>query len=139
MLDGIAGNYEGHRFDFPGGWASDKRNAFKSEGRTSQENEIFEYARKLLNYRKLNTVLQSGKMKQFIPYDGIYVYFRYNDSKTIMVIANNNRIEKTFGLDRFNEMLVGKSKATDIINKAELDINKQVIIPPKTVLIFEIK
>jgi glycosidase len=139
MLDGIAGNYEGHRFDFPGGWASDKRNAFISEGRTSQENEIFDYTRKLLNYRKLNTVLQSGKMKQFIPYDGIYVYFRYNDSKTIMVIANNNGVEKTVGLDRFNEMLVGKSKATDIINKAELDINKQVIIPPKTVLIFEIK
>lgn len=139
MLDGIAGNYEGHRFDFPGGWASDKRNAFKTEGRTNQENEIFEYTRKLLNYRKLNPVLQSGKMKQFIPYDGIYVYFRYNDSKTIMVIANNNGVDKTIGLERFNEMLVGKFKATDIINKAEFDINKQVIIPPKTVLIFEIK
>ncbi|MFZ4581704.1 MAG: alpha-amylase family glycosyl hydrolase [Paludibacter sp.] len=138
MLDGIAGNYEGHRFDFPGGWANDKRNAFTSEGRTDEENDIFEYTRKLLNYRKLNPVLQSGKMKQFIPYDGIYVYFRYNESKTVMVIANNNSVEKTVDLERFNEMLIGKSKATNIISKAEFDINKQLNVAPKTVLLLEI-
>lgn len=33
MLDGIRGDYQGHRFDFPGGWAADKRNAFTTEGR----------------------------------------------------------------------------------------------------------
>jgi len=138
MLDGIAGNYEGHRFDFPGGWASDKRNAFKTEGRTNQENEIFEYTRKLLNYRKLNPVLQSGKMKQFIPYDGIYVYFRYNDSKTLMIVANNNTIEKSVNTERFNEMLEGKSKATDIISTNEFSLKNQINIPAKTVLILEI-
>jgi glycosidase len=138
MIDGIAGSYEGHRFDFPGGWATDKRNAFTADGRTKEENEIFNYTRTLLNYRKANPVLQNGKMKQFIPYDGIYVYFRYNNSKTVMVVANNNLIEKSVNTERFNEMLEGKTKATDIISKKEIILNNQMKVPPKTVLIFEL-
>lgn len=138
MIDGIAGSYEGHRFDFPGGWTTDKRNAFTAEGRTAEENEIFNYTKALLNYRKANSVLQNGKMKQFIPYDGIYVYFRFNDSKTVMIIANNNSVVKTVNTERFNEMLEGKTKAKDIISTKEMVLNNQMIIPPKTVLIFEL-
>ena len=139
MLDGIAGNYEGHRFDFPGGWKTDKRNAFTPTGRTTEENEIFNYTKTLLNYRKNNSVLHNGKMMQFIPYDGIYVYFRYNDSKTIMVIANNNQTEKQVFTERFNEMLVGKSKAINIISNQQNDLNQSLNIPAKSVIIYEIK
>ncbi|MEI8274072.1 MAG: alpha-amylase family glycosyl hydrolase, partial [Paludibacter sp.] len=63
MLDGIAGSYEGNRYDFPGGWTSDKRNAFSPQSRTNAENEVFNYLKSLLNYRKNNRVLQNGKMK----------------------------------------------------------------------------
>ncbi len=139
MLDGIAGSYEGHRFDFPGGWKTDKRNAFTPTGRTTEENEIFNYTKTLLNYRKNNSVLHNGKMMQFIPYDGIYVYFRYNDSKTIMVIANNNLTEKQVFTERFNEMLVGKSKAINIVSNQGNAINEALLIPAKSVFIFEIK
>lgn len=138
MIDGIAGSYEGHRFDFPGGWAADKRNAFTADGRTNQENEIFNYTKALLNYRKLNPVLQNGKMKQFIPYDGIYVYFRYNESKTVMVIANNNLEAKSVNTERFGEMFEGKTKARDIISTNEFDLKNQINVPAKTVLILEI-
>jgi len=141
MLDGIAGNYEGHRFDFPGGWTTDKRNAFTAEGRTAEENDIFNYTRKLLNYRKNNSVLQNGKMKQFIPYDGIYVYFRYNNSKKVMVVANNNAVEKVLELGRFEEMLGSHSKtsAKDIISDKNYVFLNAMNIPPKTVLILEIE
>lgn len=140
MLDGIAGNYEGHRFDFPGGWSADKRNAFTSEGRTAEENEIFNYTRTLLNYRKNNSVLQNGKMKQFIPYNGIYVYFRYNSSKKVMVVANNNATENVLELNRFEEMLGAHSQTSvkDIITgKNHIFFNK-MNIPAKSVLLLEI-
>lgn len=138
MIDGIAGSYEGHRFDFPGGWAADKRNAFTAGGRTNEENEVFNYTKALLNYRKLNPVLQNGKMKQFIPYDGIYVYFRYNESKTVMVIANNNLDSKLVNTERFGEMFEGKTKAGDIISTNEFDLKNQINVPAKTVLILEV-
>ena len=139
MLDGVQGSYEGNRFDFPGGWASDKRNAFQSEGRTNAENEVFNYLKALLNYRKNNPVLQNGKMKQFIPENGFYVYFRYNDQQTIMVIANNNDQTKELDLKRFNEMLSGKTEGREIATSVLYDLGKSVSVPAKTVLLLEVR
>ena len=139
MLDGIAGDYQGHRFDFPGGWATDNRNAFTPEGRTKEENEVFNYLQTLLKYRKNNPVLQNGKMKQFIPQDGIYVYFRYNDNKTIMVIANNNESKKDLNLSRFKEILTTKTQAKDIVSNQISELGQTIQIAPKTVLILELK
>lgn len=139
MLDGIAGDYQGHRFDFPGGWTTDTRNAFTVEGRTKEENEVFNYLQMLLKYRKNNPVLQNGKMKQFIPQDGIYVYFRYNNDKTVMVIANNNESNKDLNLKRFNEMLSGKLIGKDIVSQNTCDLTEQINIPKKTVLILEVE
>ncbi|HEY5591212.1 MAG TPA: glycoside hydrolase family 13 protein [Paludibacter sp.] len=138
MLDGIAGSYEGNRFDFPGGWTSDKRNAFKPEGRTNDENEVFNYLRILLNYRKNNTVLQNGKMKQFIPEKGIYVNFRYNKEKMVMVIANNNLENKELNLNRFSEMLNGKTDGIEITTSKNYSLQIPVSVPAKTVLILDI-
>lgn len=139
MLDGKPGSYEGHRFDFPGGWVSDKRNAFHAEGRTKAENEVFDYLNTLLNYRKNNPVLQNGKMKQFIPENGIYVNFRYNDEKTIIVIANNNEQTKELDLNRFKEMLSGKTEGIEITSTKVYPLSQKVSVPAKTVLILEVK
>jgi len=138
MLDGIPGNYEGHRFDFPGGWATDKRNAFTAEGRTKKENEVFDYLKILLNYRKNNPVLQSGRMTQFIPENGIYVYFRYNDQKTLMIVANNNDQAKELATNRFGEMLSGKSQGVEITSGKTYPLQNKVEIPARTVLILEV-
>jgi neopullulanase len=138
MLDGTPGDYQGHRYDFPGGWVTDKRNAFSQEGRTMEENEVFNYLKTLLNYRKNNPVLQSGKMKQFIPYDGVYVTFRYDANKTIMVIANNNNENRELKLDRFSEMLTNKSFATDIVDNKRFLLQNSIQVPAKTVLMLEL-
>lgn len=139
MLDGIQGSYEGNRFDFPGGWATDDRNAFIPEGRTNAENEVFNYLKILLNYRKYNPVLQNGRMKQFIPENGFYVSFRYNEHKTIMVIANNNEQPGELSLKRFNEMLAGKTEGTDIVTSKTYDLKNPVSVPAKTVLVLDVK
>ena len=139
MIDGIPGDYQGHRFDFPGGWTTDKRNAFTPEGRTPEENEVFNYLKVLLNYRKNNSVLQNGLMKQFIPENDIYVTFRYNDQKTIMVIANNNDQDKDLNTGRFNEVLVGKTVGTEITTSKTYSLQNPITIPAKTVLILDVK
>jgi len=139
MLDGIRGDYQGHRFDFPGGWAADKRNAFTSEGRSVSENEVFDYLKTLLNYRKNNPVLQSGKMKQFIPENGLYVTFRYNGSKTVMVIANNNLTASELNVGRFAEMLSAKTQGVEITTNKSYSLLSPITIPAKTVLILDVK
>ena len=139
MLDGIAGDYQGHRFDFPGGWKEDKRNAFTAEGRTASENEVFDYMKTLLVYRKNNPVLQNGLMKQFIPENGLYVNFRYNDKNTIMIITNNNEQEKELDVNRFKEMLEGKKEGKEITSSKIYSLQSTVLVPAKTVLILDIK
>jgi len=93
-----------------------------------------------LNYRKDNPVLQNGEMKQFIPYDGIYVYFRYNKTKKVMVVANNNVTDKTLELNRFDEMLGSNSQisAKDIVTGKNFVFSTTMNIPSKTVLILGI-
>jgi len=139
MLDGVAGSYEGNRFDFPGGWITDSRNAFVPEGRTNVENEVFNYLKILLHYRKNNSVLQSGKMKQFIPENGIYVNFRYNENKMLMIVANNSLKNKDLELKRYSEMLKDKTTGTEITNSKTYSLQNPVSIPAKTVLILELK
>lgn len=139
MLDGIAGNYEGHRFDFPGGWATDTRNAFEVSQRTKTEQEIFSYLKALLDFRKQTPVLQTGRMKQFIPYDGLYVYFRYDDHKTVMVVANNNKEDKQIDLTRFAEMNIQGKKAIEITTREFVELNKTILVPAKTVLVLDVK
>lgn len=137
MLDGIAGSYEGHRFDFPGGWTSDKRTAFFALGRTKAENEVFDYLKALLHYRKSNLVLQNGKMKQFIPENGCYITFRYNNEKTVMVIANNNDQNLQLDTKRYAEMLKNKTQGVDILNGQIYPLDS-LELKAKSVLILEI-
>jgi len=138
MLDGITGNYEGHRFDFPGGWAADKRNVFAAKDRTKAENEVFNYLKILLNYRKNNPVLHNGKMKQFIPENGLYVTFRYNNEKTVMIIANNNDQEKELNLNRFGEVLSTKKEGLEVTTGTKYDLKNNIPISAKTVIILDI-
>lgn len=139
MIDGIWGNYEGHRFDFPGGWKADQRNAFTAEGRTDEENNVFNYMRSLLQFRKNATALHTGKMKQFIPYDGIYVFARYNDNQTVMVITNNNNQEKQISLDRYKEVFGQYTKAIEVTTGKEYALTKLVSIPGKSCLVLDLK
>ncbi|MBP6285150.1 MAG: cyclomaltodextrinase C-terminal domain-containing protein, partial [Paludibacteraceae bacterium] len=83
--------------------------------------------------------LQTGEMKQFIPYDGIYVYFRYDNEKTIMVVTNNNDTYRDVATERFAEILSPFTSGKEITTGAEMDVTKSVKIPGKTVFLIELK
>jgi glycosidase len=125
------------RADFPGGWAGDKVNKFNAAGRTDAENDAFNYVRKLANYRKNTPALQNGKMMQYIPEKGIYVYFRYDDKKTIMIVYNGKDKEQTIETDRYSERIKGGKKAKNVITDETIDLSK-VTIPARATLVLEL-
>lgn len=129
------------RRDFPGGWPGDKVNAFTKEGRTAEQNEVFDFVKKLLNWRKENPVIHDGAIKQFIPEDECYVYFRYNDDKKVMVVLNNSDEDaKTLDMKRFAEIAGGHDSGTDIISGKELKgLGTSLTVPAKTAMIIELK
>lgn len=127
------------RKDFPGGWANDSLNAFTDRGRSKKENEAFNFLRKLLNYRRNNSVLHTGKMKHYIPEDEYYVYFRYNKEKTIMVILNNDNSEsKDITTSRFKECIKDFKSGKDIITGNIYADISQIKIPAKSAIILEL-
>ncbi|MDR1545081.1 MAG: cyclomaltodextrinase N-terminal domain-containing protein [Prevotellaceae bacterium] len=139
MLTGAQDNYEGTRYDFPGGWTEDRHNAFAPEGRTSEENEIFHYLQKLLFFRKSNSAVQTGEMKQFVPQNGVYVYFRYDEKNLVMVAVNNAKVPQTVDLERFNEMNILGAEATEVTSGGKYKLDKTLIIPAKTALVLNVK
>ncbi|MDR3141105.1 MAG: cyclomaltodextrinase C-terminal domain-containing protein, partial [Tannerellaceae bacterium] len=127
---------QGHgeeRLDMPGGWPGDKRNAFEASGRTKVENEIFEYTKKLFNWRKTATVIHTGKLMQFIPVDNnLYVYFRYIDTECVMVVINNSKEEKTIDWLRYAEMTGGYLQGVDVISGHTVTVGELLRIAPQT-------
>jgi len=125
------------REDFPGGWADDKANKFTAEGRNEKENDAFNYVRTLANYRKSTTALQAGKMMQYVPEDGVYVYFRYDDLKTVMVVYNSHDKGQTVSTARYVERINGTLKARNVITDQVTEISK-LTIPAKATLVLEL-
>ncbi|NVO09272.1 MAG: glycoside hydrolase family 13 protein [Bacteroidales bacterium] len=126
------------RPDFLGGWNGDNRNAFLPDGRTKKENEAWTYLQTLLKWRKGADVIQNGKLKQFVPEDNIYVYFRYNSNKTVMVILNSNKTEKVLKTDRFKEALGKYSKGLEIISNKRFDILNEIKLAPFSSAVIEL-
>lgn len=125
------------REDFPGGWPGDKANKFTAAGRTEKENDAFNYVRALANYRKNTPALQTGKMMDYVPEDGVYVYFRYDNQKTVMVAYNSNDKEQTIGTGRFSQRIKKAASARDIVTGKVISLNS-LTIPAKSTLVLEL-
>ncbi|MFZ1370108.1 MAG: glycoside hydrolase family 13 protein [Ferruginibacter sp.] len=111
------------RQDFLGGWKEDKLNKFTSTGRSVKENEIWDHVSTLANFRKRSSAVTTGKMMQFVPQDGVYVYFRYDDKQTIMVVMNTAKEKKTISLKRFTERTAGFSNMKNILTGTVTGLN----------------
>jgi glycosidase len=118
------------RMDFKGGWTGDASNKFDASGRNEKENDAFNFTRKIAQWRKTTTAVQNGKMTQFIPEKSMYVYFRYDQQSTVMVIMNaNEKPEPLPNAVRYDEMLKGKRSGTDVINGGSINLDKLELQP----------
>ena len=127
------------RQDFPGGWTGDKNNAFTKAGRTEEQAKFFDFSSKLFQWRKGKSVIHSGKMTHYIPEDNVYVYFRYNDNETVMVIINNAAQSKTFKTARFQENIKDFTSGKDVLTGKSINVKEDISIEEKSVLILELK
>jgi neopullulanase len=127
------------RQDFPGGWKTDTVNKFKTTGRTVEEQEAFNYVKKLANYRKNTPALQVGKLTQFVPENGIYVFFRYDEETTVMVLMNTNNKPANVATKRFEERLLGFSKARNVVTDVILTNLTEIKIERNATLVLELE
>ncbi len=127
------------RKDFPGGWEGDSNNAFSRSARTEQQQKYFDFTSKLFQWRKTNEAVHFGKMKHYIPENNVYVYFRYTDKKSVMVIVNNNIESQTIKTNRFQESIQNYSSGKDVISEKSIDLKNDISIEGKSVVVLELK
>lgn len=125
------------RRDFPGGFAGDKHNAFTAEGRTTEENAMFNWLSRLLHWRQGNEVVSKGKQIQFIPYKGVYVVARQYQGKTVLTILNGKRAAVEMDLSRYAEVIGNQTEARDVVTGKTVKLGDVLRLKPRETMIIE--
>ena len=149
MMNGTKEVTDGNvRKDFPGGFPGDTHNAFTREGRTQQEQQMFGWLSRLLHWRQGNEVISRGTMKQFIPYNGIYVIARQLDDRaldapnhfvrrTVLTILNGTSKAATMPVERYAEVIGSTARAKDILTGRYYDLTKDLQLKSRQSLCLE--
>ena len=138
MMNGTKEVTDGNvRKDFPGGFPGDTHNAFTREGRTQAEQQMFGWLSRLLHWRQGNQVITRGTMKQFIPYNGVYVIARQLDARTVLTILNGTTKAATMSVSRYAEVIGSTARAKDILTGRYYDLTKDLQLKPRQSLVLE--
>lgn len=125
------------RKDFVGGFPGDSRSAFTKEGRTAEENDMFDWLSKLLHWRQGNEVISKGTMTQFMPHDGVYVFARQNRGKTVLTFLNGTTKKATVDMNRYAEVIKGTTSATDVVTGNTVSLKGKMTMDARGSLILE--
>jgi glycosidase len=106
---------------------------------SGQQLEAYNFVKTLLNWRKDSEVIFSGKLKQFVPQDGIYVYFRYTDNDAVMVMVNKNEEDKEVDLARFREILEDYTVGKDVMTRGIYELKTMIRVPAVSALVLELE
>jgi glycosidase len=106
---------------------------------SSQQLEASQYLRTLLNWRKGSDVIHHGKLKQFIPQDGIYIYFRYDEKDAVMIVINKNTESRKPDLSRFREVLKDYRAGKDVVTGKAFILADGMEVPGETALVLELE
>ncbi len=136
LMKGISNPDGWVRLDFPGGWEGDKKNAFNETGLTNDESDFLHYIQKLGNYRTNSSALKTGDMMQYIPEDGLYVYFRYDKNQTIMCVMNTDNKSRNVNLSNYTERTTAFKGGKEIISGNQ--IGASFSIPAMTMQVIEL-
>ncbi|MDX6612240.1 MAG: neopullulanase [Blastocatellia bacterium] len=87
------------RGDFPGGFAGDKRNAFSQQGRTREEEDLFQYIRTLTRLHTELAPLGRGQLINLHVSEQQYAYARKIGSEVAIIVINNDTKSANFEVD----------------------------------------
>lgn len=73
---------------------------------------------------------------QFVPEDGVYVYFRYDADQTVMCIMNTNDREMPLNGNRFLERTSKFTNGKDVITGTLQEIKNTMVLPSKSLQVL---
>ncbi len=132
---------DGHgkiREDMMGGWANDSINKFMVAGRSQAENDAYDLIKTLSDFRRAHPALTEGSFTQYVPIDGLYVYFRKKGDDLIMVAINTGTKERSAPMSKFSEFISGAKRL--VTPDGSMSINKEnLVLPAMSVRIWSVE
>jgi glycosidase len=125
------------REDFPGGWKEDSVSRFTSNGRTQQQEQTFKYVSGLASFRKRSSAITSGKTMQYIPKDGLYIYFRYSADQSVMVVTNGGDKAAKPDWNVYTERINGYTKLKEVVSGKIMSMD-ELELKPRESFVFEL-
>ena len=128
------------RRDFPGGFPGDKRNAFTAAGRTREEQDLFEYIRRLTNLRRELEPLRTGALVNLYVSEQQYAYARTTRNETVVVVINNDNNAADIEFDVTRAGLKNAASLSDRLGASRgvtvRDGKLKVTLPQRSAAIF---
>ena len=108
-----------NRRDFPGGFPGDTRNAWNAEGRTKEENDVWNHFAKLGQLRQKYAALRNGKSLDLLDEEQQSAYARVTEKQAVLMIFNNDikPSKVTFDVSMIKELPLD-SLLTDALDRA---------------------
>lgn len=127
------------RADMPGGWTGDKADAFTGAGLTAEQRDMQDWTRRLFTWRKGAAVIHDGALMQYAPLEGVYVFFRYDAGRTVMVVLNKTAKAVELPLARFAERVAAGQRARDVLGGQAQTLGNSLTVPARSPLILELE
>ncbi len=138
-----------NRKDFSGGFAGDKADKFTKEGRTADEQKMFEWTQDWIKLRRENVALREGKTVDLFYDNDAYIFARINTSPEGMLANiigfNNSEKERVIeipknGIQNFLGFLMSDELTSETgksSNLKAIDGKWKIIVPAKSGVIYK--
>ena len=74
----------------------------------------------------------------FAPDNGSYVYFRYDDQDSVMVVINKQPEPFELDLGRFAERLQGYNRGREVVSGQHYDLGESLVLPARSVMVLDL-
>ena len=75
---------------------------------------------------------------QYVPVDGLYVYFRYDDKQTVMIAINTSKKDQTINFSKYAERTNGFTKVVNVMDQSTQNISSALKIKAQQSLVLEL-
>lgn len=132
--------YDMHSSDMSKGHSTLRMPLPMPEQLTDEQRDMFDYQRRLLQWRKSEPVIHTGRTMHFLSRDNTYAFFRYTDEEAVFVFANASDEARTIPTTHYTEILSKYNLVgTDILTGESVDLSlTNIEVAPVSALIVKL-
>lgn len=132
--------YDMHSSDMSKGHSTLRMPLPTPEQLTDEQRDMFDYQSRLLQWRKSEPVIHTGRTMHFLSRDNTYAFFRYTDEEAVFVFANASDEARTIPTTHYTEILSKYNLVgTDILTGKSVDLSlTNIEVAPVSALIVKL-